>query len=81
MLCSIFCHYRNVLVGEKNLVKINDFGLSRALSKEDSYYKVSQTSQLPVKWMALESLLYQKFSTYSDGKVDVIDVPLWFFCN
>ena len=60
--------YRNVLVGQKNLVKISDFGLSRALAKDDSYYKVSQASKLPVKWMALESLLYQKFSTYSDGK-------------
>ena len=60
--------YRNVLVGEKNLVKISDFGLSRILHQENSYYKVSHNHKLPVKWMALESLLYQKFSTYSDGK-------------
>lgn len=58
---------RNVLVGKNNSVKISDFGLSRALAKDDSYYKLSQTLKLPVKWMALESLLYQKFSTYSDG--------------
>ena len=60
---------RNVLVGENNLVKISDFGLSRMLAKDDSYYQVSQTRKLPVKWMALESLLYQKFSTYSDGNL------------
>ena len=60
--------HRNVLVGEKNSVKISDFGLSRTLGKDDSYYKMNQTSKLPVKWMALECLLYQKFSTYSDGK-------------
>lgn len=59
---------RNVLVGKNHSVKISDFGLSRALSKDESYYKLSQISKLPVKWMALESLLYQKFSTFSDGK-------------
>ncbi len=53
------------------MVKISDFGLSRELAKDDSYYKVSQASKLPVKWMALESLLYRKFSTYSDGKVEL----------
>jgi serine/threonine protein kinase len=58
---------RNVLVGKNNSVKISDFGLSRALAKDDSYYKLSQTLKLPVKWMALECLIYQKFSTYSDG--------------
>ena len=59
---------RNVLVGDNNNVKISDFGLSRALAKDDSYYKLSQSSKLPAKWMALESLLYKKFSTFSDGK-------------
>lgn len=63
----IFSLSRNVLVGKNNSVKISDFGLSRALAKDDSYYKLSQTLKMPVKWMALESLLYQKFSTYSDG--------------
>ncbi len=55
-------------MGEDNRVKISDFGLSRALAKDDSYYKLGQTVKLPVKWMALEALLYQKFSTYSDGQ-------------
>ncbi len=71
-ICNVLLRgYRNVLVGEKHLVKISDFGLSRALAKDDSYYKVSQASKLPVKWMALESLLFQKFSTYSDGKMSI----------
>ena len=63
---------RNVLVGKNNSIKISDFGLSRALAKDDSYYKLSQSLKLPVKWMALESLLYQKFSTYSDGMSCVV---------
>ena len=54
-------------MGDKNAVKISDFGLSQTLAKDDSYYKLSHTLKLPVKWMALESLIYQKFSTYSDG--------------
>ncbi len=58
---------RNILVGDDNHCKIADFGLSRALAQEDTYYHVSEASLLPVKWMAIESLLYRKFSTYSDG--------------
>ena len=61
--------HRNVLVGEGISVKISDFGLSRSLAKENTYYHLTQTKKLPVKWMALESLLYRKFSTYSDGKL------------
>ena len=52
-------------------MKISDFGLSRSLAKENTYYHLTQTKKLPVKWMALESLLYRKFSTYSDGKLAV----------
>ena len=64
------CH-RNVLVGENQNVKISDFGLSRILAKEDTYYLLSQAKKLPVKWMALESIEYRKFSTYSDSKTTV----------
>ena len=62
------CCHRNVLVGENQNVKISDFGLSRILAKEDTYYVLSQAKKLPVKWMALESIEYRKFSTYSDSK-------------
>ena len=60
--------YRNVLVGEQLHVKISDFGMSRALAKGDIYYKLSKNTKLPLKWMALESIEYRKFSTFSDGK-------------
>ena len=68
----IRCCYRNVLVGENRNVKISDFGLSRILAKEDTYYLLSQAKKLPVKWMALESIEYRKFSTYSDSKTTVL---------
>ena len=66
MIVSALCN-RNVLVGDQLHVKISDFGLSRAL-KDDTYYKLTSTAKLPVKWMALESIEYRKFSIFSDGK-------------
>ena len=67
IVCNVMPILRNVLVGEGISVKISDFGLSRSLAKENTYYHLTQTKKLPVKWMALECLLYRKFSTYSDG--------------
>lgn len=60
---------RNVLVGEGTSVKISDFGLSKTLANENAYYRLTETKKLPAKWMALESLLYRKFSTYSDSEL------------
>ena len=57
------------MVDDKLHAKISDFGLSRILAKEDTYYKLSNVAKLPVKWMALESIEYRKFSTFSDGKL------------
>ena len=68
LLLLWLCFLRNVLVGEGHLVKISDFGLSRTLAKEDTYYHLTEAKKLPVKWMALESLLYRKFSTYGDSE-------------
>lgn len=56
---------RNVLVGEKKLLKICDFGLTRDVYEDDMY--IMQDKQLlPVKWMAPESLLYGQFTLESD---------------
>ena len=67
-------HFRNILVGEGFHVKISDFGMSRALAKENTYYKMNKAAKLPVKWMAIESIDYSKFSTFSDGNIIVIIV-------
>ncbi|CAH1243538.1 FGFR3 [Branchiostoma lanceolatum] len=56
---------RNVLLGKDLKAKISDFGLSRDIYEESEYVK-STKSQLPVRWIAYESLFYHVYTTQSD---------------
>ncbi|XP_053691722.1 tyrosine-protein kinase receptor torso-like [Sabethes cyaneus] len=56
---------RNVLVCKNNVVKISDFGLSRDIYQENVYKKTGD-GKLPVKWLALESLTHQVYTSQSD---------------
>ncbi|XP_023245494.1 vascular endothelial growth factor receptor 3-like [Copidosoma floridanum] len=56
---------RNILLAEYNFVKICDFGLAKALYKDENYKKQHE-GQFPVKWMAIESMRDGVFSTMSD---------------
>ena len=49
-------YFRNCLVGPRKSIKICDFGMSRAMYKND-YYKTESGCLLPIRWMAWESLL------------------------
>ncbi|XP_037051902.1 tyrosine-protein kinase receptor torso-like [Bradysia coprophila] len=56
---------RNVLVLADRTAKISDFGLSRDIYQEN-LYKKSGAGLLPIKWLALESMTHQVYSTQSD---------------
>ncbi|XP_068109055.1 macrophage-stimulating protein receptor [Hyperolius riggenbachi] len=67
---------RNCMLDEAYRVKVADFGLARDVFDKE-YYSVRRhkNARLPVKWMALESLQTQKFTTKSD--VWSFGVLLW----
>ncbi|XP_076857099.1 receptor tyrosine-protein kinase erbB-2 [Brachyhypopomus gauderio] len=56
---------RNVLVKSPNHVKITDFGLARLLDIDETEYH-ADGGKVPIKWMALESILHRKFTHQSD---------------
>lgn len=54
---------RNCLVGENNVIKISDFGMSR----EEEEYTVSEgMKQIPIKWTAPEALNFGKYTVMCD---------------
>uniref|UniRef100_A0A6J0SJA2 Tyrosine-protein kinase n=1 Tax=Pogona vitticeps TaxID=103695 RepID=A0A6J0SJA2_9SAUR len=57
---------RNVLLVNQHYAKISDFGLSKALAADDSYYLAKTTGKWPLKWYAPECILFRKFSSKSD---------------
>ena len=57
---------RNVLVGEDQILKLADFGLSRGIKDNKGYYMKGVEDKLPVRWMAVESILDREFTLMSD---------------
>ena len=55
-------------------MKITDFGLSRLLSYDNVYVKTTQ-GRMPLKWMAIESIVDREYTTASD--VWSYGVTLW----
>ncbi|CAL4126368.1 unnamed protein product, partial [Meganyctiphanes norvegica] len=65
---------RNILVSDKRIVKIADFGLARDIHSQDYYRKTSE-GRLPVKWMAPEALFHRVYTSQSD--VWAFGILLW----
>ncbi|RUS85688.1 hypothetical protein EGW08_006564, partial [Elysia chlorotica] len=56
---------RNVLVARDKTCKIGDFGLARFIYN-DAVYVNRKGGRLPVKWMSVEAIFDQSFSSASD---------------
>ncbi|KFB42825.1 Vascular endothelial growth factor receptor 1 [Anopheles sinensis] len=56
---------RNILLCDKNVVKISDFGLARVFNR-GNFYKKTSNDRVPYKWMALESIFELVFSVKTD---------------
>ena len=65
---------RNCLVGEDLTVKIADFGLSQRIHWQQ-YYCGTDNDAIPIRWMPLESIIFNRYTTTSD--VWAFGVCLW----
>ena len=57
---------RNCLVAGEGIIKIADFGMSRGIEESADYYRASEEDNLPIRWMAIESIESQKFTLRTD---------------
>ncbi|KAI9565388.1 hypothetical protein GHT06_009180 [Daphnia sinensis] len=55
---------RNVLLADHGVVKVADFGMARKMYSNS--YEIKGQRLLPIKWMAIESLVDNAFSSQSD---------------
>ncbi|XP_071809723.1 fibroblast growth factor receptor 4-like [Asterias amurensis] len=56
---------RNILLTEDLTCKLSDFGFSRDVLFE-SLYEMSSNGDVPIRWMAIESIVENKYTTMSD---------------
>lgn len=66
---------RNILIDSDMILKVSDFGLSRDIYSDDCYHMESVKDRLPVRWMAVESIMDREFTTASD--VWSFGITLW----
>ncbi|KAK1168634.1 activated CDC42 kinase 1-like isoform X4 [Acipenser oxyrinchus oxyrinchus] len=71
---------RNILLASNELVKIGDFGLMRALPKNDDHYVMQEHRKVPFAWCAPESLKTRTFS-HAASDTWMFGVTLWEMCT
>ncbi|XP_038056927.1 fibroblast growth factor receptor 4-like [Patiria miniata] len=69
-LSSVGCIHRdlavrNILLDKDMVCKLSDFGLARDVSETQQYERTS-VGMIPVRWLAIESLLDDVYTTMSD---------------
>ncbi|XP_045158360.2 tyrosine-protein kinase SYK-like [Mercenaria mercenaria] len=57
---------RNVLLVSEHFAKISDFGMSKALCRDNNYYEAKEAGKWPLKWYAPECVYFWKFDSKSD---------------
>lgn len=65
---------RNILVSRDKICKVADFGFARRVS-DDCAYERTTANPVPVKWMAPEALVENKFTSKSD--VFSLGILMW----
>lgn len=55
-----------MLVADNYVMKVADFGMAREALDTKNYYVSNTQGYLPVKWMALESILENVYTEESD---------------
>jgi len=53
-------------VSRNLVVKVADFGLARFIQEKEYYRPIDRTRALPIKWMAIEGMTEEIFTTKSD---------------
>ena len=57
---------RNILVKELYHIKITDFGLARIIESDEHAFRAINSSLVPIKWLAIESIMHRLFTPKSD---------------
>ena len=67
-MCNIVTSFTACRIDVNWVIKVADFGLAESITSTKDYFRLSQseTTKLPVKWMAPESLNYGIFSEKTD---------------
>ena len=66
---------RNVMLTEKNIVKVGDFGLTHSFEDGKDHFVLGDNVRLPVRWVSVEGFTHKIFSEKSD--VWSLGITIW----